>query len=304
MSIDLRCNQNNKLADRWVSLQRVSAASLLLVACFITVSCGGSGVGSSNGSLSVSVSETRAYYQIVDLASGQVSTAGEIPDLTTNVAYKTTKMAFRLIAIASGTLGTSSNALGAAVDPTASAGALPSYYLAVFETTQAQWLLIANSTPWTLLTSLDGSNDIRIGNDYPAIGLSPDLVTSATNAFRSTRGVQLSLPSDAQWEIGCRGNTGSTWAWGDIADATTVPPAAIVWETAGNTRGARTVGSLAPNALGLYDIHGNVWELTSGQHLRGGSWNDPVSNARAAHQVNIDPSTRHLLTGVRLLYVP
>jgi formylglycine-generating enzyme required for sulfatase activity len=290
--------------SNWSCIQRAGAFSLMLMAVLITVSCGGSGVGSSSGSITESVNETRAYYQIVDLSSGSVSPIGEIADLATNPVYKTTKMAFRLINVESGSIGTRSASLGAVLDPMASTAVIPSYYLAVFETTQAQWQLIASSTPWTLLTSLNGSDDIRIGNNYPAIGLSPDLVNSATATFRSVRGITLSLPSDTQWEIGCRGSSSNTWTWGNTADSTTVPPAAIVWETAGSTRGARTVGSLAPNALGLYDIHGNVWEITSGQHLRGGSWNDPVSNARAAHQADVDPSTRHLLSGARLVYVP
>ena len=78
----------------------------------------------------------------------------------------------------------------------------------------------------------------------------------------------------------------------------------MVWETANNTRGARSVGQRGANSLGIFDIHGNVAELTSDIHLRGGSWNDPLSTARAAHRANMDPSTRHLLAGVRLMYVP
>ena len=65
-----------------------------------------------------------------------------------------------------------------------------------------------------------------------------------------------------------------------------------------------SVHFLAVLAAGLVGLHGNVWELTSAGNLRGGSWNDPVANARAAHRAAIDAGTRHLLVGLRLVYQP
>jgi Sulfatase-modifying factor enzyme 1 len=279
-------------------------AHLVVMMALLLASCGGSGTGDSNGSLSGTVNQTRAYYQILDLVSGRMSASGPITDLTTNPSYRTTKLVFRLVEAASGIVGSTSGSIGAALDPAAIAASTPAFYLAVFETTQAQWQLLGGGTPWAQLSSIDGSDDVRIGDDYPAIGLSHDLVSSTVQTFHSTQGVRLALPSDLQWELACRAGSSGVWSWGSQADGATVTAAAVVWENSGTTRGARTVAGRAPNALGFYDMHGNVWEPTSSGYIRGGSWNDPVANACAAHRAPIDPATRHLLVGARLVYIP
>lgn len=282
----------------------VSAATLAIAILWLLSGCGGSGTGTSDDSLTGAVGGTRAHYQILDLASGRVTASGAVAGLATDPLYRTTRMVFRLVDVGSGTIGTGVSGLGAALDPAATTSGSSPYYLAVFETTQAQWQLMAGNAPWLQLASLDGSDDVRVGDDYPAVGISRDLATAAMATYRGTHGVTLALPSDVQWELACRAGGGGTWSWGDGDDLATVAAAAVVWETAGSTRGARVVGQRAASALGFFDLHGNVWELTSEQHLRGGSWNDPLATARAAHRAAIDPATRHLLAGVRLVYVP
>lgn len=275
-----------------------------LVVLLALTSCGGSGTGDSDDSLSGAVGSTRAHYQILELATGRVTAAGAVSDLTTNPAYRTSHLVFRLVEVGSGTIGSSASQLGAAIDPAAAVVGASSFYLAVFETTQAQWQQVAGNAPWMLLTSNDGGDDVRIGDELPAIGISHDLANVAMTTYRTNHGITLALPSDTQWEVACRAGGTGTWAWGGTAEPATVAAAAVVWETAGATRGARVVGERAPSVLGFFDLHGNVWELTNAGNLRGGSWNDPVAIARAANRAAIDPGTRHLLVGLRLVYQP
>jgi formylglycine-generating enzyme required for sulfatase activity len=191
---------------------------------------------------------------------------------------------------------------GAVLDPPAVAAGAPAFYLAAFETTQAQWQLIAGTQPWTTLDSAQGADDVRTGDEYPAVGITLAAAQQAVQDFRGATGITLMVPSDLQWELACRAGGGGTYAWGDgVAPAA---DAAVVWETAGDVRGARPVGGRTPNGLGLYDLHGNVWELTSGAHVRGGSWNDPLAIGRAAHRADLDEGVAHLLVGVRLVLVP
>ncbi len=284
---------------------RHSVVMVTLVALALGLgACGGSGTGESNGSggLGGGVSTTRAPFRVLDLATGQAVAVATIDDVDTNPIYRTTRMAFRRVDVPGGQVGSSAGAIGAVLDPAAGAASVPPFYLAVFETTQAQWQVIAGSTPWTALASLDGSDDVRVGDQYPVIGIDLLDAQAAIQAHQSATGIQLALPSDEQWELACRGGGTGLYAWGDLRAPAAA--AAVVWETAGDIRGARPVGGRSANTLGLYDLHGNVCELTSSGHLRGGSWNDPLVLGRAAHRADIDAATRHLLVGVRFVLVP
>lgn len=97
------------------------------------------------------------------------------------------------------------------------------------------------------------------------------------------------LPSLDEWEIAARAGTKSTYFWGE--DAEQVGLYANIWHARNHLQPELSdgwmytapVGSFQPNAFGLYDIYGNVFELCTGSlksdpkdrpiaHARGGSW--------------------------------
>ena len=87
----------------------------------------------------------------------------------------------------------------------------------------------------------------------------------------------LGLPSEAQWERGCRGGTGTDTPWWPGAEPESLRGVANLVDTYARDHGGALwpevqewlddgatvhapVGTYAPNGLGLHDVHGNVWE--------------------------------------------
>ncbi len=114
-------------------------------------------------------------------------------------------------------------------------------------------------TPCTqaLWEAVMGENPSRFkGPDRPVESVSWDQSQEFLKALNSRiDGLRLSLPSEAQWEYACRAGTETPRYRED--------PAEIAWYSANIEDGTHSVAGKEPNAWGLYDMLGNVWEWCS-----------------------------------------
>ncbi|MDT4967141.1 MAG: hypothetical protein QOJ64_1878 [Acidobacteriota bacterium] len=176
------------------------------------------------------------------------------------------------------------------------------FYMGRYEVTVAQWTVIM------------GTNPSRFKSDnFPVGNVSWDDTQEFIRRMNARDdGYNYRLPTEAEWEYACRAGTNTVFAFGDSlsseqANFDGTDPYGKAKK--GVFRGEPTpVGSFQPNAWGLYDMHGNVWEwcedwyhfgydgaptdgsawLSGGTQkdriLRGGSWSYAAQFLRSAQR--------------------
>ena len=110
------------------------------------------------------------------------------------------------------------------------------------------------------------------------------------------------LPTEAEWEYAYRADTTTRWYNGD--DESKVGE--IAWFSGNSDKMTHPVGFKQPNAWGLHDMAGNVWEWTntainSLRVIRGGSWNYDALSAWAVDGIKNAPSRRNYDVGFRVV---
>ncbi len=137
------------------------------------------------------------------------------------------------------------------------------FYMGKYEVTQEQWESIMGNNP---------SN--KKGPKLPVTNVTwIDCQNFIKNLNANTKGIYR-LPTEAEWEYSCRAGTKTAYSFGDkitIKDANYVNNFISIIELdkqyeQGNINPVQ-VGSYSPNAFGLYDMHGNVWEWCEDWYL-------------------------------------
>ncbi|MFN9945901.1 MAG: formylglycine-generating enzyme family protein [Planctomycetota bacterium] len=208
------------------------------------------------------------------------------------------------------------------------------FWIGRFEVTQAQYQAVMSSNP-SFFQGASYPNAAQRPVDTVswnnAVAYCAALTASEQAAGRVPTGYVYRLPTEAEWEYCCRAGTTTEFHTG----ATLVcGQANFGYSYHSNTNctinQTAVVGSYAPNAWGLHDMHGNVWEWcqdswgfstsypsaavtdpfvasgpsTPSRVFRGGSWNDFSRNCRSASRYGLYPPYTYNDGGFRVVLAP
>ena len=191
------------------------------------------------------------------------------------------------------------------------------YYIQTTEVTQSQWAKVMDTCPWF------GKVYVLNSGNNPAVHISwNDAQKLIQKLNQQENDGKYRLPTESEWEYACRAGSRSQYYFGDSKKqlGEYAWHSDNVWSV--NKKYAHPVAQKKPNAWGLYDMHGNVWEWChdwfndyplgavndpagpdSGVYRvrRGGGWDNRAAICRSAFRSGSDPDIRSSGLGLRLV---
>lgn len=191
---------------------------------------------------------------------------------------------------------------------------LSDFYMAETEVTQGLWKAVMG-------TSLGWEVKYGMGEEYPVYLVSWEETQDFIKKLNDITGKKFRLPTEAEWEYAARGGKnadGCKYSGSNELDKTG-------WFADNSGGSTHPVKRKAPNALGLYDMSGNVWEWCHDKYgayrrinafdpqgpssgndrvLRGGSWRDKANYCRVSARSFFSPINSYNGYGFRLALDP
>ena len=202
-----------------------------------------------------------------------------------------------------------------------------SFYMGRYPITQSQWKAIAATAKIDI--DLETNPSRFKGDELPVESVNWYQATEFCKRLSRETKREYRLPSEAEWEYACRAGTTTPFYFGETITGELANYRAsetYADEPKGEYREETTpVGQFPPNAFGLYDMHGNVWEWcadtwhdnydgapTDGSvwikngddnhsSLRGGSWSDDPPHCRSASRSNDFRRAYYIFDGFRVV---
>ncbi len=135
---------------------------------------------------------------------------------------------------------------------------VPAFYMSKFQVTQDQWKVIANLDEVDFDLNPDPSN--FKGNNHPVEMVSWFQAVEFCKRLSLKTGCEYRLPSEAEWEYACRAGTRTIYYNGNSTQDLDVAGWYKENSEEGGDNKTHPVGQKLPNAFGLHDMHGNVYE--------------------------------------------
>lgn len=166
-----------------------------------------------------------------------------------------------------------------------------------YEVTQAQWNYIM------------GDNTSKyVGDNLPVTNVSYEDCLDFINILNHSsivkeRGLIFKLPNESEWRYACK--AGGLGDFGNVSQNQEGNISDVAWYIYNSNNQPHQVGQKTPNAWGIYDMHGNVWEWTTTKKgeqylLYGGAYNLNDYRCTVTSTIFNYANYRHQLLGFRL----
>ena len=238
------------------------------------------------------------------------ATPPDVPALVEGKAFvNSIDMKFALVPAGEGTLGSPSGEAGRRDDEKPRAVKFAkAFYMGVHEVTQADYEKVMGKNPSHF--SAKGKGKAKVAGvatgRFPVERVSfveAKAFCDKLTAMAGERGRVYRLPTENEWEYACRAGSKTATHFGNALSS---KQANFNGDPHGRTC---PVGTYAPNAWGLYDMHGNVAEWTttkdakaaSSRITRGGSWDQPGDELRSARRESLNETPGDNQTGFRVV---